>query len=133
MLDKVAHIGIAVESIEKALEFWRDGLGLEVTGEEVVESQKVRIAFLPVGETRVELLEGTSEESPITKFVAKRGEGINHLCFEVPDIQKALDALKEKGFRLINENPVPGAHGTKVAFLHPKSASGVLMELVEKQ
>ena len=133
MLDKVAHIGIAVESIEKALEFWRDGLGLEVTAEEVVESQKVRIAFLPVGETRVELLEGTSEESPITKFVAKRGEGINHLCFEVPDIQKALDALKEKGFRLINENPVPGAHGTKVAFLHPKSASGVLMELVEKQ
>ena len=133
MVKKIDHIGIAVRSIDEARGYYEKVLGLICEGIEVVESQKVRIAFLPVGETRVELLEGTSEESPITKFVAKRGEGINHLCFEVPDIQKALDALKEKGFRLINENPVPGAHGTKVAFLHPKSASGVLMELVEKQ
>ncbi len=133
MLNKVAHIGIAVESIEKALGFWRDGLGLELVGSEEVTTQKVRVAFLPLGETCLELLEGTSEDSPIAKFVEKRGEGINHVCFEVDDIEAALTALKEKGFRLINETPVPGAHDTRVAFLHPKSASGVLLELVEKK
>ena len=133
MLNKVAHIGIAVESIEKALGFWRDGLGLELVGSEEVTTQKVRVAFLPLGEFRIELLEGTSEDSPIAKFVAKRGEGINHVCFEVDDIEATLADLKEKGFRLIHETPVPGAHDTRVAFLHPKSASGVLLELVEKK
>lgn len=132
MLKKVDHIGIAVTSIDDALVFYRDGLGMELTGTEEVTSQKVRVAFLPVGETNIELLEGMGEESNVSKFVAKNGPGTHHVCFEVDDIEAALASLKEKGVRLINEEPVRGAHGKRVAFIHPKSTGGVLVELAQQ-
>jgi len=132
MLKKVDHIGIAVPDIEQALKFWAEGLNIEVTHREEVASQKVKTAFLPVGETNVELLEPTSEESPIAKAIAKRGPGIHHLCFQVDDINAALEHLKEQGVTLINPEPVPGAHGMLVAFVHPKSTGGILIELSQK-
>ena len=131
MLKKVNHIGIAVRSIEEAKRFY-EVMGLQVEGYEVVEEQKVRVAFVPVGETRIELLEPTSEDSPVAKFIAKRGEGIHHIAFEVEDIEKALEVLKENGVRLIDEEPRRGAHGTRIAFLHPKSTNGVLIEICQE-
>ena len=131
MLKKVNHIGIAVRSIEEAKSFY-EVMGLQVEGYEVVEEQKVKVAFVPVGETRIELLEPTSEDSPVAKFIAKRGEGIHHIAFEVDDIEKALEVLKESGVRLIDEKPRRGAHGTRIAFLHPKSTNGVLIEICQE-
>ncbi len=131
MLKKVNHIGIAVRSIEEAKRFY-EVMGLQVEGYEVVEEQKVKVAFVPVGETRIELLEPTSEDSPVAKFIAKRGEGIHHIAFEVDDIEKALEVLKESGVRLIDEKPRRGAHGTRIAFLHPKSTNGVLIEICQE-
>ncbi len=131
MLKKVNHIGIAVRSIEEAKRFY-EVMGLQVEGYEVVEEQKVKVAFVPVGETRIELLEPTSEDSPVAKFIAKRGEGIHHIAFEVDDIEKALEVLKENGVRLIDEEPRRGAHGTRIAFLHPKSTNGVLIEICQE-
>lgn len=128
---KINHLGIATKGIDDALRFWADALGLENVHTEVVEDQKVRVAMLPIGETRIELLEPTSGDSPISKFLEKRGGGIHHIAVEVVDINAALAKLKDKGMRLIDETPRIGAEGCLVAFVHPSSASGVLLELVQ--
>ena len=129
---KINHLGIATKGIEEALKFWEDALGLENVHTEVVEDQKVRVAMLPIGESRIELLEPTSEDSPISKFLEKRGGGIHHIAVEVEDIRAALAKLKETGARLIDEKPRIGAEGCLVAFVHPASSGGVLLELVQE-
>lgn len=129
---KINHLGIATKGIDEALKFWADALGLENVHTEVVEDQKVRVAMLPLGESRIELLEPTSEDSPISKFLEKRGGGIHHIAVEVEDIEAALAKLKREGARLIDEEPRIGAEGCLVAFVHPSSANGVLLELVQE-
>jgi methylmalonyl-CoA/ethylmalonyl-CoA epimerase len=128
---KIDHLGIATKGIDDALRFWADALGLENVHTETVEDQKVRVAMLPIGESRIELLEPISDDSPISKFLEKRGGGIHHIAVEVEDIVAALAKLKDKGMRLIDEAPRIGAVGCLVAFVHPSSASGVLLELVQ--
>lgn len=128
----IQHLGVAVESIEEALGFWRDALGLELKEIEVVEDQGVRVAMLPIGESRIELLEATGADTPVGKFLAKRGPGIHHLCVEVNDINAKLDELKARGAQLIDEQPRRGAGGALVAFVHPSSTGGVLIELTQK-
>ena len=129
---KIDHIGVATNGIEEAAAIYLDALGLNVSETEEVESQKVRVAMLPIGESRIELLEATSADSPISKFLAKRGPGIHHIAFKVADIRAALADLKSKGTRLIDEEPRAGARGCLVAFIHPSSTHGVLIELVER-
>lgn len=129
---KIDHIGIAVKSIEEALRFYVEALGLRLSRIEAVEEQKVRAALLPVGESRIELLEATSDDSPIARFMAKRGEGIHHICFEVEDLRAALAELKRRGVKLVDEEPRVGAEGKLVAFVHPSAAGGVLIELNQK-
>ena len=126
------HIGIAVGDLGEALRFYRDALGLEIDPPEEVASQRVRAHFIPAGEAAIELLEATAEDSPIARFVARRGPGIHHITLRVDDIRAALARLKEKGVRLIDETPRPGAHGSLVAFIHPASAHGVLVELKQR-
>jgi methylmalonyl-CoA/ethylmalonyl-CoA epimerase len=126
---RLDHIGIAVEDLRQALAFYRDALGLEIEAPEEVASQRVRAHFIPAGEAALELLEATADDSPIAKYVAKRGPGLHHITLRVDDIRAALARLKEKGVRLIDEEPRPGAHGSLVAFIHPSSAHGVLVEL----
>lgn len=128
---KINHLGIATKGIEEALIFWGDALGLQNVHTEVVEDQQVRVAMLPIGESRIELLEPTSGDSPISKFLEKRGGGIHHIAVEVEDIEASLRRLKERGMRLIDETPRKGAEGCLVAFVHPTSANGVLLELVQ--
>jgi methylmalonyl-CoA epimerase len=128
---KIEHIGIATRAIADSLVFWRDALGLEVKHTEVVEEQGVRVAMLPVGEPRIELLEPTHADSPVAKFLDKRGAGIHHIAVRVDDIRAALARLKASGARLIDETPRVGAGGCLVAFVHPATAGGVLLELVE--
>jgi len=128
---KINHLGIATKGIDEALKFWSDALGLENVHTEVVEDQKVRVAMLPIGESRIELLEPTSDDSPISKFLEKRGGGIHHIAVEVEDIEASINTLKAKGMRLIDERPRTGAEGCLVAFVHPSSANGVLLELVQ--
>ena len=128
---KINHLGIATKGIDEALKFWADALGLENVHTETVEDQKVRVAMLPVGESRIELLEPTSEDSPISKFLEKRGGGIHHIAVEVEDIEAALKKLKSEGARLIDEKPRIGAEGCLVAFIHPSAANGVLLELTQ--
>ena len=128
---KIEHIGIATRSLDDAIGFWRDALGLDVVATEEVAEQGVRVMMLPIGETRVELLEPTSEASPIAKFLDKRGAGVHHIAVRVDDIRATLARLKEQGLRLIDEVPRVGAGGCLVAFIHPSSANGVLLELVE--
>lgn len=128
----VDHIGIAVKSIDEALKFWEETLGIKCTGREEVAEQKVVTAFLPLGGTEIELLEPTSPESPISKFIESRGEGIHHFALKVEDIEAALKELKDKGIRLIDEKPRCGAGGAKIAFVHPKAAGGVLLEISER-
>lgn len=130
---KIDHLGIATKGIDEALRFWEDSLGLENVHTETVEDQKVRVAMLPIGESRVELLEPTSDDSPISNFLAKRGGGIHHIAVEVTDIEAALARLKANGARLIDESPRLGAEGCLVAFVHPAASGGVLLELVQKQ
>ncbi|HEY8558930.1 MAG TPA: methylmalonyl-CoA epimerase [Pyrinomonadaceae bacterium] len=129
---KINHLGIATKGIAEALKFWEDALGLENVHTETVEDQKVRVAMLPLGESRIELLEPTSEDSPISKFLEKRGGGIHHIAVEVADIRQTLAKLKAEGARLIDEEPRIGAEGCLVAFVHPSSANGVLLELVQE-
>jgi methylmalonyl-CoA/ethylmalonyl-CoA epimerase len=124
------HIGIAVRSLDSAKIY--EDLGLTIEHVETVETQRVKTAFLSVGDANLELLEPTSSDSPIAKFIEKRGEGIHHICLRVDDIESHLERLKAAGYRLINEAPVPGAHGCRVAFLHPSAGNGVLIELSEK-
>ncbi len=131
MSRKINHIGIAVPSIKDYLSFYKDVLNLEFEGEEIVEDQKVKVAFLSTGESRIELLEPTSNESPIAKFIEKKGPGMHHIAFQTEDIEKELAELKEQGVRLIDETPRNGAHGTKIAFIHPKE-SKVLVELTQE-
>lgn len=129
---KLDHVGVAVASLAEARRFYEE-LGLACAGEEEVPDQKVRAAFYPLGETRVELLESTDSEGPIGKFLARRGPGLHHLCIEVPDVAAALAVLKAKGYALIDEAPRHGAGGHKVAFVHPKATGGVLLELSERR
>ncbi|UCC90474.1 MAG: methylmalonyl-CoA epimerase [Dehalococcoidia bacterium] len=130
MIKKISHIGIAVNSIEDALKLYTDALGLKVEDIEIVEAQKVRTAIIPVGESKIELLESTNPEGVIAKYIEKRGEGLHHLALEVSDIQQALDTLREKKIQLIDETPRSGVKGARIAFLHPKKTK-VLIELVE--
>jgi methylmalonyl-CoA/ethylmalonyl-CoA epimerase len=128
---KIDHIGIATRGLEESLRFWRDALGLEVKHTETVEEQGVRVAMLPAGEPRVELLEPTGPDTPVAKFLEKRGPGIHHVAVRVADIRAALARLKAEGARLIDEEPRVGAGGCLVAFVHPAAAGGVLLELVQ--
>jgi methylmalonyl-CoA/ethylmalonyl-CoA epimerase len=128
---KINHIGVAVNSIEKSIPFYRDILGMRYEGSEEVAEQKVRVAFLAVGESRIELLEPTSPDSPVAKFLEKNGEGTHHVAYEVEDLEGALAELAAAGVKLIDQVPRRGAHGTRIAFLHPKATGGVLTELCE--
>ena len=131
MIRKLHHIGIAVRSLDEALPHYRDGLGLPFEGIEDVPSEQVRVAMLTLGESRIELLEPTADESPIAKFLEKRGPGVHHLAFEVESAQEIVEVLLDGGAPIIGDAPREGAHGTQVAFLHPRYLGGVLAELVE--
>lgn len=130
---KIDHVGVAVENLEETLAIYTGILGLELHGIEVVEDQRVKTAFLPVGEAEIELLASTDPEGPIGKFIATKGQGVQHLAFRVADIEAALAELKAKGVRLIDEKPRYGAGGARIAFLHPKATNGVLVELCERK
>ncbi len=131
MIKNLHHIGIAVSDLDEGVRRYRDGLGLRFEGIEEVPSERVRVAILFAGETRIELLQGVGEDSAISKFVEKRGPGIHHLAFEVADGQAEIGRLEALGMQVLDESPRPGAHGCKVVFVHPKSMEGVLTELVE--
>jgi methylmalonyl-CoA epimerase len=131
-LVKIDHLGIAVRSIEQALHFYRDQVGLSVSLEETVEAEQVRVAMLPAGEPRIELLEPTAEASTIGKYLAKRGEGLHHVAFRVPDLQASVAKLKASGSRVLNE-PRTGAGGHLYVFVHPESTGGVLVELIQQE
>ena len=128
---KIDHIGIAVKSLTDAIKVYEDAMGLKVAGYDQVDDQGVRVAMLNIGESRIELLEPTGPDSPIEKFMTKRGEGIHHIAVRVDDIDDALERLRASGVRLIDSVPRRGAHNTRVAFIHPSSTHGVLLELVE--
>ena len=128
MTKKINHIGVAVRSIEASTPFYRDVLGMVFEGTEIVAEQKVKVAFFAVGESRVELLEPTADDSPVAKFLEKNGEGTHHVAYEVDDLVATLEKLKAAGVRLIDEVPRCGAHGTRIAFLHPKASGGVLTD-----
>lgn len=130
---KVDHIGIAVNSIDASLGFYRDILGLELQGTEVVEEQQVKVAFLPVGDTEIELLESTSPDGPIARFIEKNGEGIQHIAFRVDDIEEGIKYMLSKGMKMIDEQPRYGAGGARIAFVHPKSSGRVLVELSQRK
>ena len=131
MLTKINHIGIAVQSLDIAIPFYRDNLGMAFAGIEEVAEQKVRVAMLSVGESKIELLEPTSEDSPVARFIEKNGTGIHHIAYEVADVEAAIAKLLANGARMIDEKPRHGAHGTRIAFIHPKSSHGVLTELCQ--
>ena len=128
---KIEHIGIAVKNFEAANQLFEDLLGIENYKTEEVKAEGVNTSFFQVGETKIELLEGTNPDSPISKFIEKKGEGIHHIAFDVEDIEAEIKRLQAKGFTVLNEIPKPGADGKKVAFLHPKSSNGVLVELCQ--
>ncbi|WP_373600948.1 methylmalonyl-CoA epimerase [Paraclostridium bifermentans] len=132
---RVDHVGIAVNNLEETLKFYEEVLGLKCEGTEVVEDQKVKVAFLPVGDTELELLESTTEDGPIAKFIAKNGGrgGIQHVAVRVDDIEKAIEEVKEKGYKMIDEKPRYGAGNARIAFCHPKGTDGVLLELSERK
>ncbi len=129
MYHKIDHIGIAVRSLTEALKLYQDGLSLTLEHIEVVEDQRARVAVLVVGDSRIELLEATSEDSPIGRFIARRGEGLHHICFQVSNLVEEIARLKSAGLRMIDEVPRCGAEGRLVAFVHPSSSAGVLLEL----
>ncbi len=130
-IKKINHVAIVVEQIEDALTFWRDGLGLEIKQVKDVPDQSSRVAFLPLGESEIELVEPISNDSGIARFLKKRGPGMHHVCLEVEDIQETLQQIKNKGFELINDIPLVDEEGRKYLFVHPKSTNGVLVELYE--
>jgi methylmalonyl-CoA epimerase len=132
MIQKISHIGIAVKSIDEAVKFY-EKLGLSVESIEEVPSQKVRVAFIPVGDVRLELLESTADDGPIAKFIEKKGEGVQHIALAVDDLPKALADAEQNDIALIDKAPRPGAHGADIAFLHPKSSNGVLVELCKEK
>jgi len=131
MITRINHVGIAVNSIDQALKLYAETLGLSIKGIEVVEEQRTRTAILPVGESKIELLESTDPESPIAKYIAKFGEGMHHLALEVADIEEALSKVAQSNIPLIDEKPRKGVEDTRIAFLHPKSTGRVLLELVQ--
>jgi len=128
---KIDHIGIAVKSAAEAAKIYEQALGLKVSGTDEVDDQGVRVTMLNIGESRLELLEAKGPDSPVGKFIAKRGEGLHHIAVQVPNIELALARLKASGVRMIDETPRIGAHNTRVAFIHPSSTNGVLVELVQ--
>ena len=128
-LNKIEHIGIAVNNLEESIKFYEEILGLKCYAVEVVKDQKVKTAFFQIGETKIELLESTQPDGPIAKFIEKRGEGIHHIAFKTDDINSSLNELKEKNIRLIDEKPRTGAENLDIAFIHPKSSNGVLIEI----
>ena len=132
MVVKLDHIGIAVSDLTESLKVYTELLGMKLHGTETVEEQKVKTAFLPIGDTEIELLETTAPDGPIGKFIEAKGQGIQHIAFKVDDIDAALEELKAKGVRLIDEKPRYGAGGARIAFLHPKATNGVLIELCQK-
>lgn len=129
---KLDHVGIAVKNLDETLKFYTDVLGLDLADTEVVEEQKVRVAFLPIGDTEVELLESTADDGPIAKYIERNGEGVQHLAFLVEDIEEAIKHMQDKGMRMIDEMPRYGAGGAKIAFMHPKSSYRVLIELCQR-
>lgn len=128
----IDHIGIAVNSIDEALKFWEGSLGIKCTGKETVADQKVTTAFLPIKDSEIELLEATDPEGPIAKFIEKKGEGIHHIAIRVDNLEAALEEAKAKGLKLIDEKPRRGAGGAMIAFIHPKSTGGILLELSQR-
>lgn len=131
MLNKISHIGIAVNSLDETLPFYRDMLGMAFLGIEEVAGQKVKVAMLEIGESKIELLEPTSPDSPVARFLEKNGPGIHHVAYEVADINSAIERLEREGARMIDRTPRNGAHGASIAFVHPKSSNGVLTELCQ--
>ena len=131
MIKKVNHIAVVVDNLEASMKFWVESLGLEMSHREHVASQAVDVAFLPIGDSKIELLQPTEDESGVAKYLQKRGPGMHHICFEVDDIDAALVRLKAVSVQLINEVPMVGSDGRKFAFIHPKAANGVLVELYE--
>ena len=131
MLRKINHIAIAVNNLEEAASFYQDVLGLTLSGVEVVSAQKTKVGFFKIGESNIELVQPAEPDSPLVKFLETKGPGIHHICFEVDDIETEVKAFLKKGATLIDQKPRPGAHQTKVAFVHPKSSNGVLIELCE--
>ena len=131
MIKKINHIAIAVNNLEDAAQFYQNILGLTLSGVEIVEAQKTRVGFFKIGESNIELVQPSAPDSPLTKFLETRGPGIHHICLEVDDIEKEIKGCLEKGAKTIDQTPRPGAHNSRVAFIHPKSANGVLIELVE--
>ncbi|NPV69426.1 MAG: methylmalonyl-CoA epimerase [Firmicutes bacterium] len=132
LVTRVDHIGVAVNSIDEAAKLYTDILGLKMHGVEEVAEQKVRVAFIPVGDSEIELIESTSPDGPVAKFIEAKGEGIQHIALRVKDIEKALEECKAAGLRLIDEKPRKGAGGAKIAFVHPKVTNGVLLEICER-
>jgi methylmalonyl-CoA epimerase len=130
---KVDHIGIAVKNMDEALKLYRDVLGLKLVDTEVVAEQKVKVGFIPVGDSEIELLESTAPDGPVAKFIESRGEGIQHIALRVENIEQALEELKAKGFKLIDEQPRYGAGKARIAFLHPKATGGILLEISERE
>lgn len=132
MVNKISHIGIAVKNLEEAIKFY-EKLGLKLEAIEEVPSQKVRVAFLPVGDVRIELLEATADDSPIAKYIEKKGEGVQHIAFQVDDLPARLKEAEAENIMLIDKEPRPGAHHADIAFLHPKSTNGVLVEFCQEK
>ena len=131
-LKRVDHVGIAVKNLEEAVNFYETAIGLKAVGYETVEEQKVKVAFLPCGDSEVELLESTEPDGPIARFIEKNGPGIQHVAIRVDDIDKALEELKAKEVRLIDQTPRYGAGNARIAFVHPKATGGVLLELTQR-
>jgi methylmalonyl-CoA epimerase len=131
MLKKINHIAVAVNNVEEAAKFYEQVLGLKLTGVEVVTAQKTKVGFFKIGESNIELVQPAEPDSPLVKFLETKGQGIHHICFEVEDVEAEVRAFLEKGATMVDQKPRPGAHNTKVAFVHPKSSNGVLIELCE--
>lgn len=129
----IDHIGVASKEMDKALKFFTEVLGMEATGFETIEDQAVKVAFLPLGEGEIEILESTRPDGPVAKFVETKGEGVQHIALRVEDLEAALEELKAKGVRLIDEKPRRGAGGARIAFIHPKETHGILLELCERR
>ena len=132
MPQKISHIGIAVHDIEEAAKFYTEVLGLELGGVEEVPDQKVKVAFLPIGEVRIELVQPTSPESPVAKFLEKNGQGFHHIAYQVEDTGAEVERMLGDGARMVDQQPRGGAHNTRIAFVHPKASGGVLTELVQE-
>jgi len=132
MLNKISHIGVAVASLDETIPFYRDQLGMVFKGTEEVAEQKVKVAFFQIGASKIELLEPTASDSPVAKFLEKNGPGIHHIAYEVADIEAAIARLEADGARMIDRTPRCGAHGARIAFVHPKTSSGVLTELCQE-